>query len=81
MVSLTVLAAVLPVEAAESAGTGVGMRIFGAAVAVLGLLAVCLSIYLRYRPGRISARPYRPPGPPYGPPPGSDPGGERPPRS
>jgi hypothetical protein len=76
MVSLTALA-VLHVQAAESSGTGVGMRLFGAAVAVLGLLAVGLSLYLRFRPGRISARPYRPPGPPYGPP-GPGPGGDRP---
>jgi hypothetical protein len=76
MGSLTALAVPAVIDAV---GTGVGKRLFGAAIAVLGLLAVGLSLYLRYRPRRISARPYRPPGPPYGPPPGSGPGGDPPP--
>jgi hypothetical protein len=70
----------LAAVAADGAGPGVGVRIFGGALAVLGLLAVALSLYLRFRPGRMSAKPYRPPAPPYGPPPGPGPGGDPPPR-
>lgn len=61
---------------AALAAPGMGTRIFGGALALIGLLAVGVALYLRLRPGRMSAKPYRPPAPPYGPPPG---GGEPPP--
>ena len=62
--TLTALVA-LSVEAAGSAGPSTGMRILGGAIAVVGLLAVIVALYLRLHPSRMSAKPYRPSAPPY----------------
>lgn len=73
MLTLTALA-----TAADAANSGLSKRIFGGVLVILGLLAIGISLYLRFRPGRMSAKPYRSPVSPYGHHPGAPPGGDPP---